>query len=63
MDAQGRRGTEVAVAGPDAAWLRSEPEVRSWGQDFGTHAEFTVAAGEKVAFVLTWHPRTSPARR
>ncbi|MET9527872.1 glycoside hydrolase family 15 protein [Streptomyces coeruleorubidus] len=49
-------GHRVAVAGPDSAWLRSEPEVRSWGEDFGTHAEFTVRKGEKVAFVLTWHP-------
>ncbi len=53
-------GHRVAVAGPDSAWLRSEPEVRSWGQDFGTHAEFTVAEGEKVAFVLTWHPSHEP---
>ncbi|MFC9510234.1 glycoside hydrolase family 15 protein [Streptomyces sp. NPDC057002] len=49
-------GHRVAVAGPDSTWLRSEPEVRSWGEDFGTHAEFTVAKGEKVAFVMTWHP-------
>ncbi|MFB6845506.1 glycoside hydrolase family 15 protein [Streptomyces sp. NPDC056373] len=49
-------GHRVAVAGPDSAWLRSEPEVTSWGEDFGTHAEFTVKKGEKVAFVLTWHP-------
>ncbi|GAA2412166.1 glycoside hydrolase family 15 protein [Streptomyces coeruleofuscus] len=49
-------GHRVAVAGPDSTWLRSEPEVRSWGEDFGTHAEFTVRKGEKVAFVLTWHP-------
>ncbi|MFF4468790.1 glycoside hydrolase family 15 protein [Streptomyces sp. NPDC001599] len=53
-------GHRVAVAGPDSAWLRSEPEVHSWGQDFGTHAEFTVSAGEKVAFVLTWHPSHEP---
>ncbi|MFE5260410.1 glycoside hydrolase family 15 protein [Streptomyces coelicoflavus] len=53
-------GHRVAVAGPDSAWLRSEPEVHTWGQDFGTHAEFTVAAGEKVAFVLTWHPSHEP---
>ncbi|NDZ75380.1 glycoside hydrolase family 15 protein [Streptomyces sp. SID10362] len=53
-------GHRVAVAGPDSAWLRSEPEVRTWGEDFGTHAEFTVAAGEKVAFVLTWHPSHEP---
>ncbi|MFI8188233.1 glycoside hydrolase family 15 protein [Streptomyces sp. NPDC085946] len=53
-------GHRVAVAGPDSAWLRSTPEVRSWGEDFGTHAEFTVAPGEKVAFVLTWHPSHEP---
>lgn len=50
------RDHRVAVAGPDAAWLRSEPPVRTWGEDFGTHSEFTVAKGESVAFVLTWHP-------
>ncbi|MFI0236949.1 glycoside hydrolase family 15 protein [Streptomyces sp. NPDC016845] len=49
-------GHRVAVAGPDAAWLRSEPEVHTWGEAFGTHSEFTVEAGETVAFVLTWHP-------
>lgn len=55
-------GQRVAVAGPDSVWLRSEPEVLTWGKDFRTHSEFTVEAGEKVAFVLTWHPRTSRAR-
>ncbi|WP_329215989.1 glycoside hydrolase family 15 protein [Streptomyces sp. NBC_01485] len=49
-------GHRVAVAGPDAAWLRSEPPVRTWGQDFSTLSEFTVGPGERVAFVLTWHP-------
>ncbi|MFE5141812.1 glycoside hydrolase family 15 protein [Streptomyces fagopyri] len=49
-------GHRVAVAGPDSVWLRSEPEVRTWGKDFRTLSEFTVEAGEKVAFVLTWHP-------
>ncbi|MER5440039.1 glycoside hydrolase family 15 protein [Streptomyces sp. NPDC002790] len=49
-------GHRVAVAGPDSAWLRSEPDVHTWGEDFGTHSEFTVEAGETVAFVLTWHP-------
>ncbi|MEU5364333.1 glycoside hydrolase family 15 protein [Streptomyces sp. NPDC005925] len=53
-------GHRVAVAGPDSAWLRSEPEVRTWGEKYGTHSEFTVAAGEKVAFVLTWHPSHEP---
>ncbi|MET8474875.1 glycoside hydrolase family 15 protein [Streptomyces sp. NPDC006422] len=49
-------GHRVAVAGPDSAWLRSEPNVHTWGEDFGTHSEFTVEEGETVAFVLTWHP-------
>ncbi|GHE96135.1 glucoamylase [Streptomyces longispororuber] len=49
-------GHRVAVAGPDAAWLRTEPEVRSWGHGHATHAEFTVRPGERVTFVLTWHP-------
>ncbi|MFI5675807.1 glycoside hydrolase family 15 protein [Streptomyces cellulosae] len=53
-------GHRVAVAGPDSTWLRSEPAVPTWGEDFGTHSEFTVAAGEKVAFVLTWHPSHEP---
>ncbi|KDN72674.1 glycoside hydrolase family 15 protein [Streptomyces olindensis] len=53
-------GHRVAVAGPDSTWLRSEPEVRSWGEDFGTHAEFTVRKGDTVAFVLTWHPSHEP---
>ncbi|MBB5933701.1 glycoside hydrolase family 15 protein [Streptomyces zagrosensis] len=49
-------GHRVAVAGPDSVWLRSEPEVPTYGQDFSTRSEFSVAAGERVAFVLTWHP-------
>ncbi|MGV9883117.1 glycoside hydrolase family 15 protein [Streptomyces sp. NPDC003006] len=53
-------GHRVAVAGPDSVWLRSEPPVRTWGRDFGTHSEFTVKEGEKVAFVLTWHPSHEP---
>ncbi|MGW7046470.1 glycoside hydrolase family 15 protein [Streptomyces avermitilis] len=53
-------GHRVAVAGPDAVWLRSEPAVRTWGEDFCTHSEFTVGEGEKVAFVLTWHPSHQP---
>lgn len=53
-------GHRVAVAGPDAVWLRSEPPVHTWGKDFRTHSEFTVAEGEKVAFVLTWHPSHRP---
>ncbi|MFJ1895776.1 MULTISPECIES: glycoside hydrolase family 15 protein [unclassified Streptomyces] len=53
-------GHRVAVAGPDSAWLRSEPPVKTWGQQFSTCSSFTVSAGEQVAFVLTWHPSHSP---
>ncbi|MFE9628689.1 glycoside hydrolase family 15 protein [Streptomyces sp. NPDC006527] len=53
-------GHRVAVAGPDAVWFRSEPAVRTWGEDFSTYAEFTVGEGESVAFVLTWHPSHHP---
>ncbi|MET9467936.1 glycoside hydrolase family 15 protein [Streptomyces sp. NPDC006544] len=55
-----REGDRVAVAGPDSAWLRSEPSVPTWGEDRSTRSEFTVAAGERVAFVLTWHPSHEP---
>ncbi|WP_406389182.1 glycoside hydrolase family 15 protein [Streptomyces sp. NBC_00887] len=53
-------GHRVAVAGPDSVWLRSEPPVKTWGQQFSTCSSFTVAEGEKVAFVLTWHPSHAP---
>ncbi|MFD9541250.1 glycoside hydrolase family 15 protein [Streptomyces sp. NPDC060022] len=53
-------GHRVAVAGPDSVWLRSEPPVKTWGQQFSTCSSFTVSEGEKVAFVLTWHPSHAP---
>ncbi|WP_328722438.1 glycoside hydrolase family 15 protein [Streptomyces sp. NBC_00247] len=53
-------GHRVAVAGPDSVWLRSDPPVKTWGQQFSTCSSFTVAEGEQVAFVLTWHPSHSP---
>ncbi|MFF4361805.1 glycoside hydrolase family 15 protein [Streptomyces sp. NPDC001604] len=53
-------GRRVAIAGPDSVWLRTEPAVHTWGEDYGTHSEFTVKKGEKVAFVLTWHPSHHP---
>ncbi|GAB3424921.1 glycoside hydrolase family 15 protein [Flindersiella endophytica] len=43
-----------AVAGPDAVWLRSDVPTR--GKNFATYSEFEVRAGERVDFVLTWHP-------
>ncbi|MET8179245.1 glycoside hydrolase family 15 protein [Streptomyces sp. NPDC005336] len=56
-------GHRIAVAGPDSVWLRSEPEVHTYGKDFSTRSEFTVSAGEQVAFVLTWHPSHEPRPR
>ncbi|MFJ9751824.1 glycoside hydrolase family 15 protein [Streptomyces chartreusis] len=53
-------GNRVAVAGPDSVWLRSDPAVQTWGENYSTHSEFTVEEGEKVAFVLTWHPSHEP---
>ncbi|WP_328909422.1 glycoside hydrolase family 15 protein [Streptomyces sp. NBC_00234] len=53
-------GHRVAVAGPDSVWLRSDPPVKTWGQQFSTCSSFTVAEGEKVAFVLTWHASHAP---
>jgi GH15 family glucan-1,4-alpha-glucosidase len=43
-----------AIAGPDALHLHSGVDVR--GEDFRTVADFTVSRGDRVPFVLTWHP-------
>ncbi|WP_232083009.1 glycoside hydrolase family 15 protein, partial [Arthrobacter sp. SO5] len=43
-----------AVAGPDAAYLVTEAPLR--GERLHTISEFTVKAGERVPFVLTWTP-------
>ncbi|MGW0556248.1 glycoside hydrolase family 15 protein [Streptomyces sp. NPDC002926] len=53
-------GHRVAVAGPDSVWLRSEPQVKTWGHELSTRSSFTVGPGEKVAFILTWHPSNEP---
>jgi GH15 family glucan-1,4-alpha-glucosidase len=47
------------VAGPDAFELRTPVETR--GRDFTTVAEFSVGPGDRVPFVLTWHPSHEPA--
>jgi GH15 family glucan-1,4-alpha-glucosidase len=47
-------GSRVAVAGPDAVSLRTPVEVR--GENLRTVADFTVSAGERKPFVLTWYP-------
>ncbi|MEV0272494.1 glycoside hydrolase family 15 protein [Hamadaea sp. NPDC050747] len=51
-------GQLAAIAGPDAAWL-STP-VKVYGQDFTSYAEFTVTAGQRVPFVLTYRPSHEP---
>lgn len=53
-------GHHLAVAGPDSVWVRSEPDVKTWGQEFSTRTSFTVGEGESVAFVMTWHPSNEP---
>src|SRR4051812_2726466 len=47
-------GELEAVAGPDAVWLRTPVPLE--GQDRGTTADFTVGAGHRVPFVLTYSP-------
>jgi GH15 family glucan-1,4-alpha-glucosidase len=44
----------VAVAGPDSAWLRTP--VTLIGHNMAHEASFTVRAGDRVPFVLTWTP-------
>ena len=43
-----------AVAGPDSVHLSSPAPME--GEHFRTFSEFTVKAGERVPFVLTWSP-------
>jgi GH15 family glucan-1,4-alpha-glucosidase len=47
-------GMLAAIAGPDAVWLASD--VPHHGRDFASFADFTVAAGQRETFVLTWNP-------
>ena len=54
--------TRIAIAGPDAVAFRTPVELR--GENLTTVAEFTVEAGERVPFVLTWFPsHRDPPRR
>jgi GH15 family glucan-1,4-alpha-glucosidase len=47
------------VAGPDSVWLRSTVPVQ--GRNMSHEATFTVRAGERIPFVLSWHPSHLPA--
>lgn len=47
-------GQVVAVAGPDSVRLRTPAPTH--GHEWSTVSEFSVTAGERVPFVLTWSP-------
>jgi len=47
-----------AVAGPDAAYLSTRAPLT--GEDMRTVSDFTVRAGERIPFVLTWTPSHLP---
>lgn len=47
-----------AIAGPDALHLHSSVPVQN--ENFRTLADFTVTAGERAHFTLTWHPSHLP---
>jgi len=48
-----RQGVLCAVGGPDALALYTEVETR--GEQLTTVADFTVSAGERIPFQLSWH--------
>jgi GH15 family glucan-1,4-alpha-glucosidase len=51
-------GVLRAIAGPDALTLRTP--IAHHGENRTTVAEFKVRRGERVPFVLTWHPSNAP---
>ncbi|WP_257460295.1 glycoside hydrolase family 15 protein [Archangium lipolyticum] len=54
-----RQGEELrAEAGPDALSLYSPVKTR--GQGLHTEADFTVSEGQRIPFVLRWHPSNEP---
>jgi GH15 family glucan-1,4-alpha-glucosidase len=52
-------GRLVAVAGPDALSLWTP--VATYGRDFRTYADFSVREGQRVPFVLMYHPSNTAA--
>ncbi|MCA1588750.1 MAG: glycoside hydrolase family 15 protein [Chloroflexi bacterium] len=54
-------GCLLAVAGPEALYLRTPVETR--GEELTTVAEFSVGEGERVPFVLTWRASHLPPPR
>ncbi|TQS29681.1 glycoside hydrolase family 15 protein [Microbispora sp. KK1-11] len=53
-----RNGHLHAIGGPDSVWIHSGVPLR--GGDYRHEATFTVAAGQRVPFVFTWHPSHQP---
>jgi GH15 family glucan-1,4-alpha-glucosidase len=51
-------GGILAIAGPDSLVLRTPAPMR--GEDYTTVADFSVAAGQRIPFTLTWHPSHLP---
>ena len=47
-----------AVAGPDTLTLKTPVDLHN--ENFRTEAEFTVCEGQRVPFVLMWHPSHEP---
>ena len=56
-----RYGGLEAIAGPDALILHTAVETH--GENLKTVAEFTVAKGDRVPFVLTWYASHEPPPR
>jgi GH15 family glucan-1,4-alpha-glucosidase len=54
-------GTWLAIGGPDAVSLWSPVPLE--GKDFRTEATFTVREGERVQFLLMWHPSNEGAKQ
>jgi len=52
-------GALSLVAGPDA--LELVAGVETHGEDMATRARFTIGSGDRVPFVLTWHPSSEPS--
>ncbi|USQ77687.1 glycoside hydrolase family 15 protein [Ornithinimicrobium cryptoxanthini] len=48
-----------AIAGPDSVWLDTPVELH--GRDLTTEVEFEVSAGDRIPFLLTYHPSHEPA--
>jgi GH15 family glucan-1,4-alpha-glucosidase len=46
----------VAVAGPDSVWLSTDQHVQLRTTDECTYFNFTISAGQRIAFLLIWSP-------